>query len=42
MKVVNLTSSELSALKKASSPVIDDYIKWPGVKGGVGDKFVQA
>ena len=42
MKVVNLTSSELSALKKASSSVIDDYIKRTGGKGGVGDKLVQA
>jgi len=42
MKIVNLTSSELSALKKASSPVIDDYIKRTGGKGGVGDKLVQA
>lgn len=42
MKIVNLTSSELSALKKASSSVIDDYIKRTGGKGGVGDKLVQA
>ena len=42
MKVVNLTSSELLALKKASSSVIDDYIKRTGGKGGVGDKLVQA
>jgi len=42
MKIVNLTGSELSALKKASSSVIDDYIKRTGGKGGVGDKLVQA
>jgi len=42
MKVVNLTSSELSALKKASSSVIYNYIKRTGGKGGVGDKLVQA
>ena len=42
MKIVKLTSSELEALKKASSSVIDDYIKRTGGAGGVGDKLVKA
>ena len=42
MKIVKLTSSELEALKKASLPVIDDYIKRTGGAGGVGDKLVKA
>ena len=41
MKVVKLSSSELSALKAASSSVIDDYIKRTGGAGGVGDKLVK-
>lgn len=41
MKVVKLSSSELSALKAASSSVIDDYIKRTGGSGGVGDKLVK-
>ena len=41
MKIVKLSSSELSALKKASASVIDDYIKRTGGKGGVGDKLVK-
>jgi len=41
MKIVELSSSELKALKKASSSVIDDYIKRTGGKGGVGDKLVK-
>ena len=42
MNIVNLTSSEVSALKKASSSVIDDYIARTGGSGGVGDKLVKA
>lgn len=41
MKVVKLSGSELSALKKASASVIDDYIKRTGGAGGVGDKLVK-
>ena len=41
MKVVKLSSSELSAMKKASASVIDDYIKRTGGAGGVGDKLVK-
>ena len=41
MKIVKLSSSDLSALKKASASVIDDYIKRTGGKGGVGDKLVK-
>ena len=41
MKIVKLSSSELSALKAASSSVIDDYIKRTGGSGGVGDKLVK-
>ena len=42
MNVVNLSSSEVSALKKASSSVIDDYISRTGGSGGVGDQLVKA
>jgi len=42
MKIVTLSSSELKALKKASSSVITDYIKRTGGKGGVGDRLVKA
>ena len=42
MNIVNLTSSETAALKKASSSVIDDYISRTGGSGGVGDKLVKA
>ena len=42
MNIVNLTSSETAALKKASSSVIDDYISRTGGAGGVGDKLVKA
>ena len=37
-----LSSSEVSALKKASSSVIEDYISRTGGSGGVGDKLVKA
>ena len=42
MKIVKLSSSDLKALKKASSSVITDYIGRTGGKGGVGDKLVKA
>ncbi len=42
MNIVNLSSSEVSALKKASSSVIDDYISRTGGAGGVGDQLVKA
>ena len=42
MNIVKLSSSETSALKKASSSVIDDYISRTGGSGGVGDKLVKA
>ena len=42
MNIVNLSSSEVSALKKASSSVIDDYISRTGGSGGVGDQLVKA
>jgi C4-dicarboxylate-binding protein DctP len=42
MNIVKLSSSEVSALKKASSSVIQDYISRTGGSGGVGDKLVKA
>jgi C4-dicarboxylate-binding protein DctP len=42
MNIVELSSSEVSALKKASSSVIQDYISRTGGSGGVGDKLVKA
>ena len=42
MNIVKLSSSEVSALKKASSSVIEDYISRTGGSGGVGDKLVKA
>ena len=42
MNIVNLSSSEVSSLKKASSSVIDDYISRTGGAGGVGDQLVKA
>ena len=42
MNIVNLSSSEVAALKKASSSVIDDYISRTGGAGGVGDQLVKA
>ena len=42
MKIVKLTKAQVDVLKKATAPVITDYIKNTGGKGGVGDKLVQA
>jgi len=42
MKIVKLTKAQVDVLKKATVPVITDYIKNTGGKGGVGDKLVQA
>jgi len=42
MKIVKLTKAQVDVLKKATAPVITDYIKNTGGNGGVGDKLVQA